>query len=462
LAHTAVARLLEKQDRLVEALAAYVRFASSCPRSDAGTMGLVRVLRKLAHIEEARAVAESLDSSSDLFSEFRVEMGAIELELGNYQEAIRWFGQAAAAHGDKKQELLRNAATAFALEEEAEVANRLFERADAEEAAELRISELLTQLAVVPGRQEAADELQRLSAAAAEAAPQPAGIEQERSRVGGRENNKLAAAELFALHCAACHGADGSGDGRAARHQFPRPRDLRTEDFRLVSTDNGNPTVEDLKKVIKHGMPGTSMRAFDHLSEQQLQLLAEEVVRIRREGVRDWYVALLQADDEQIDEEDVQEVVDLRSLPGGVVRVPAIGPADPAAVARGKDVYIRSGCRPCHGDDGAGAGEVVVFDQQGLPEWPRDLVSGPFKGGHEPESIYLRILAGMPGSAHPATKTLTDQQYIDLVHYCRSLSRQPKQALTNHQRFLEATQRPLPSMVPETTADTGATTGGPP
>jgi mono/diheme cytochrome c family protein len=278
-----------------------------------------------------------------------------------------------------------------------------------------------------------------LSDAAAVAATQPTHIERDRLTVARRENAGLTAADLYALYCTACHGANGDGNGRAARHQFPRPRDLRAEGFRLVSTRNGNPTREDLEKTIKRGMPGTAMRAFDHLSENQRQLLAAEVLRIHREGVRDGYVALLRAEEEQIDEQHVQAVVNLRSLPGDSVRVPAIGPADPPAVTRGREVYFQSGCRSCHGDHGTGASDVALFDQQGLPVLPRDLVSGPFKGGREPESVFLRILAGMPGSPHPATG-LTDERAVDLVHYCGALARQPQRTLTNHQRFLDATR----------------------
>ena len=451
LAHTAVARLLEKQDRLAEALTAYVRFASACPHSETAVMEMAGVLRELGWIEEARDVAESFDSSADPSLEFRVEMGSIELELGKYPKALRWFGQASAAQGKKKRDLQRDAATAFALAEEPAIADRLFQQADAAEDAETRASELLAQLAVAPDRSDAADELERLSAAATEAAAQSPSIQAEHSRLAMRDNTKLTAADLYALHCAACHGNDGGGDGRAARHQFPAPRNLRSDDFRLVSTDNANPTMEDLKQVTRRGMPGTSMGAFDQLSENQVQLLAEEVRRLRREGLRDWYLALLRAEEEEIDEEDVREVVDLRSLPGNVLQVPAIGPGDLAAVAGGKTLYLQNGCRPCHGEDGAGGSDVALFDEQGLPDWPRDLVSDPFKGGHEPESIYLRILAGMPGSAHPATKALTEEQYVDLVHYCGSLSRQPKRTRTNHQRFLEATQRALTSAIAEAT-----------
>lgn len=449
LAHVAVARLLEKQDRLAEALPAYVRFASDCPHSDNAVAGLARVLRKLTRIDDARAVAGSLSSSSDPFSEFRAEMGAIELELGNSQASLRSLAQAPAADERKKRELQGDAAMAFALQEESAAANRLFEQADAEIATESRVSELLTQLAVAPGRKAVADELERLSDAAAGAAVQSTNIELERSSVARREIANLTGADLYALYCDTCHGANGDGDGRAARHQFPRPRNLRTEGFRLVSTDNGNPTIEDLEKVIKRGMPGTSMRAYDHLSENQLRLVAEEVLRLRRHGVRDRYVALLRAEEEEIDEQDVQQVVDLHSLPGEIMQVPAIGPADPSAVASGRDVYFDSGCRSCHGEDGTGASDVALFDPQGLPVLPRDLANDPFKGGHEPESIYLRILVGMPGSLHPATKVLTDRQCVDLVHYCGAFSRQPRRTLTNRQRYLEATQRPLPSVIPQ-------------
>ncbi len=460
LAHTAVARLLEKQDRLAEALAAYQRFASACARSEIAVVGLAGVLRKMSHVEEARAVADLLGFSSDPGLEFCGEMGSIELDSGNYPQALRWFGQARAVYGLKKREFQQDAAMAFALQEETAVAHRLFEQAGAEESNELRGVDLLIQLAVDPGNAEAADELKRLSAVAAEFAAQSTGIQREVSRVARREEADLTAAELYDLYCTACHGANGDGKGRAARHQFPLPRDFRTESFRLVSTDNTNPTVEDLKRVIKDGMPGTSMREFDHLSEKQLEMLAEEVLRLRREGVREWYIALLEAEDEEIDEEDVQEVVELRSLPGDAVPVPAIGPADPAAVARGREVYLQKGCRPCHGDDGTGPPEVALFDEQGLPNPPRDLVSGPFKGGHEPESIFLRIVTGMPGSAHPATKALTGEEYVDVVHYCGSLSRQPKRTLSNYQRLLEATQRSLSSVIPVAATDvSGPSTG---
>lgn len=443
LAHTAMARLLEKQDRLTEALTAYIRFASDCPRSSTAILGMAGVLRELGYLEKARHLAERVNSTSDQL-EFSIEMGSNSLESGNYREALRWFGQAPTAIGEKKWQIQRDAGIAFALLDEPTAADRLFEQASAEEDAKFLVSELLTHLAVDPDEGATAAESQRLAAAAAEAGIQTNRINEQRTYVARRDDSRLTAADLFTLHCAACHGANGNGKGRAARHQFPLPRDFRTENFRIVSTDNGNPCMDDLKKVIKDGMPGTSMRAFDHLAEAQLQLLAEEVMRMRREGVRERYIALLEAEEEEIDEEDVQEVVELHCLPGDVIPVPTIGHSTPARIARGREVYLDTGCRPCHGDDGTGESEIALFDEQGLPSWSRDLVNDPFKGGHDPESICLRILAGMPGSPHPATKDLADEQYIDLVQYCSSLSHEPKRTLTSHERFLEATTQTQP------------------
>jgi hypothetical protein len=87
---------------------------------------------------------------------------------------------------------------------------------------------------------------------------------------------------------------------------------------------------------------------------------------------------------------------------------------------------------------------MSLFDDTRLPTRPRDLVHEPFKGGHKPESIYLRISVGMPGTPHPACWNVPDEKLIDLVHYCGSLSQEPKLVLTNHQRAILATSLAYP------------------
>ena len=72
--------------------------------------------------------------------------------------------------------------------------------------------------------------------------------------------------KLYAQHCAACHGQNGDGQGVAAAYLFPKPRDFRAGRFRLVSTTNGIPTLEDIEAVLQRGMPGSSMPPWAHLS----------------------------------------------------------------------------------------------------------------------------------------------------------------------------------------------------
>ena len=55
------------------------------------------------------------------------------------------------------------------------------------------------------------------------------------------------------------------------------------------------------------------------------------------------------------------------------------------------------------------------------------------------EAIYRRIVAGMPGTPHPAVSNLPQEQVIELVDYVLSLAREPPVMLTNHERRILAT-----------------------
>ncbi len=440
MARTALANLLEEENRPDLALQHYAELATRCPASETAKVGLARVLRKLGRLDEARAVLESLASEPEASSGVPVEVGQIEFESGNYEEAQRWFEQADLDQAHYSETLL-DAATTFALAGNTIRAERLFARVDGASDRSLRLDELRVRLAMDANDRKAAGELQRLSAPSATPSPYAGVSGTEQAGEDRRESPATSAPGLYALYCGACHGASGDGNGRAARHLFPRPRDLRAGRFRLVSTLNGVPTLQDLDVVINQGMPGTSMRSFENLSEDERKLLAEEVLRLYREGFRDEFINALKNEGEQIDEGEVGQVVEECTTPGEAVRAPPIGPADSQAIARGKQMYLVLGCHKCHGEEGVGCPDVALFDDKGRPTQPRDLVHEPFKGDQEPESIYLRIFVGMPGTPHPGCWTLSEGQIIDLVHHCRSLSREPKRVLSNHERALQATRR---------------------
>ena len=438
LARRALADLLEREDRLDEALRQYAELATRAPRNETAKVGLARMLRKLGRGAEARALLEPIISQPEPSADALAEMGQIEEAAGNHDQAEQWFERIDLERSED-YEALSAAATVFALRGSITRAERLFARARGTGDRLFRIHDLRARLAVDPTDIEASRELERLQRSSptpdVEAFPnagQPSGD-------GQPPDPAARAQQLYAQHCSACHGPRGDGEGRAARHLFPRPRDLRAGKHRLVSTRNLVPTTVDVEAGIRRGMPGTAMRPFDDLSADQRRLLTEEVVRMQREGMREHLADALREQGEEIDEEELREIVEDCTTPGEVVRVPTIGPPDPPAVARGRETYLKAGCDKCHGEDGTGVWDTELFDEDGLPFVPRDLVHEPFKGGQEPESIYLRVFLGMPGTPHPGSFALPEDELIDLVQYCRSLAREPKRELTNYQRGLQAT-----------------------
>jgi len=440
LARMALAELLEQQDRFAEALEQYTQWAAEFPRSELARAGLARLLRSAGRLDEARQVAAGI-SATRVPAALALEIAQIELESGNVAEARQRLDEVDLADIEDR-EVLRSAATAFGLTDQHDRAEMLFAQADAAYGRVRRMGDLRARLAVDPADRAKREELARLVAqsqagVSAAGAPPPSSGPLEVPR----RPSANAPSQPYRRWCAACHGADGRGDGPAARHLFPRPRDFHSESFRLVSTANAVPTREDIQAAIRRGMPGTSMRAFDNLSDDQQKQLADEVLDWYRQGIREQLVAAVAAQHDEIGPDELEETLSLRTTPGQSIEVPSMGPADPAAVARGKKAYLALGCAKCHGEDGRGTGDVPLLDEKGNPCLPRDLVSDPFKGGGEPAAIFLRIRAGMPGTPHPGCLQVPPRQIVEVVQYCRAIAQEPKRALTNYQRMIEAAAR---------------------
>jgi mono/diheme cytochrome c family protein len=433
LARAALAALCERQKRLDLAVAVYTEWITALPRSELPRLGMARMLRESLHVDEARRVMEPVAGRPDAPPEVALEMGRIELETGDYPAACRWFERAQLRPASDTRAVTQ-AGIAFALAGRNGAAERLYAESTAAGNRISRSYNLEVQLLLDPSNRAVAAELRELNMPAARAGSTtepngviPLGKEAEPS-AGSRGER------LYARHCSACHGNAGDGQGRAARHLFPRPRDLRRAPNRLVSTLNGIPTLDDLVSMLRRGMPGTSMANFQQLSADELELLAREVVRFRRQGLREQLVQAHADDGAAIDDGEISQLVDSLSAPGHVVVPPDISAGDAPSLARGQELYERLGCVTCHGADGAGTWDQTWYDERGLPVRSRDLAQEPFKGGMEPDSVYLRIVAGMPGSPHPATSGLNADQSVDLVRYCSSLRRPTATTLTNADR----------------------------
>jgi tetratricopeptide (TPR) repeat protein len=403
LARSALGRSLEEQYRLAEALPHAGEVFAAAPDRLAARLDLARLLRKLNRLADARRILQPLTTGAEVSPVVALEAGEIDYESGDYAAAAKWFEQAD-LEGSHVAESLRSAASNFAYQNDFGRSAQLFARIDDAQALVRQTSELKRRLQIDPNDASAAQELKRMSEspAASSIGPDP----------------QSSASPLFVRHCGACHGADGGGTGTAARFLSPRPRNLRADKYRLVSSQNLVPSLADIELVIRQGIPGTSMPAFDKLPDADREQLAKETLQLYRTRFGN----------------------DEAPQPAEPIDVPAVGEASAESIARGQAIYGRAGCVQCHGADGLGAGAPPMFNDEGRQTAPRDLVHEPMKGGPSLESLHRRIRLGMPGTPHPAAASLPEPELIDLVQFCRFLAKEPSEVRTNYERSLRAAQ----------------------
>lgn len=236
---------------------------------------------------------------------------------------------------------------------------------------------------------------------------------------------------LYDNYCLSCHGEKGTGDGPAAVFLDPKPRDFGEAKFRLVSTTNWMPSDQDFLWVLDHGMPGSAMFPFAHLDAADRHALVEHVRRLTKAFLVDKQRA---AAGEGADLEEITAEVERYLRPGPAVASTTFPPRSDESIARGKALFVSSGCHSCHGESGKGDGVQEQRDDRGMLTRPRDFTLGIFKGGRSPEQLYARIVLGMPGTPMPNSAQLKPDVVGDIINYILSLSAPSAYAKVEHQR----------------------------
>ncbi len=229
---------------------------------------------------------------------------------------------------------------------------------------------------------------------AARAAASPPDLGSDAQREAGRA--------LYALHCVQCHGEQGDGNGDATPLLLPRPRDFTAGKFKIRSTPSGAlPTTDDLRHIIRVGMPYTGMPAWPQFSDAQLTELA-------------YYVKTFAPD--FANPERQPESIDI--------------PAPPAlsdeSIERGRALYAELGCAGCHGELGRGDGSsaATLKDDWGHHIRSADLTQRwTFRGGPTRQDIFRAFSTGINGTPMPSFgDALSAEQRWDLSNYVHSLS----------------------------------------
>lgn len=213
-------------------------------------------------------------------------------------------------------------------------------------------------------------------------------------------------AEVYARECVACHGLEGRGDGPAAYLLYPKPRNLITGEYRIVSTWERIPTDQDIFTTLTRGMPGSAMPPFAHLSESDRWAA---VYHVKSLSPREW-------------------PGDVRALTGqpqegaqGIVQAPPLIPLTSETRIKAAALFAE-GCASCHGPTGRSDGPQQQFDSDGIPIRPRDLTKGIYKGPANYESVYRRIVAGIPGTPMPMSDWAVGETAALLAQYVLEMS----------------------------------------
>ena len=219
----------------------------------------------------------------------------------------------------------------------------------------------------------------------------------------GTEAQRESGKKLYLKYCAQCHNENGDGEGHAAPHLRPRPRNFTTGKFKVRTTPNGAlPTHQDLVNIIRRGMPYTSMPAWPDLPDQEVSELA-------------YFVTTFSPDFSN--PENVPQPVPLAGAPN----------VTKESVELGKKLYEESGCVKCHGTLGRGDGPSAptLKDDWGYPIRAANLAqSWTFRGGSSREDIFRTMSTGLNGTPMPGflDDALKPEQRWAIADFIVSLS----------------------------------------
>jgi mono/diheme cytochrome c family protein len=269
---------------------------------------------------------------------------------------------------------------------------------------------------------------------------------------------------LYRQHCATCHGISGDGAGPTASIQDPYPRDLRHGVLKYTSTAGGaKPVAADLDRLLRRGIPGTAMPAFNKLADEEIEALIEYVKYLGIRGETELLVVaqVVQLDDYPVHRDELIDdyllpTADLWKLAGSfVVGQEEVEPLRPAlatheeraaSIHRGYALYSSKNaqCTQCHGPEGRGDGPQAgeLYDDRNKrklnepPERftlpiqklrPRNFTEGIIHGGSRPIDLYWRIHVGIKGTPMPAGGpgpssggVLSPEEIWDVVEYVRA------------------------------------------
>ena len=264
--------------------------------------------------------------------------------------------------------------------------------------------------------------------------------------------------EAYTLYCYACHGIEGDGNGPAAYALRPPPRNFKQATFKFTGVSEGLPHDDDLKRVIKYGLDGTAMLAWD-IPDGTI----DDIVQ---------YIKTFSPEDEGFRDPDAE--IGTRVVPG---EDPWKG-REEEAVARGNKVYHGQAtcwsCHPAYAPRHEIASAIYAFsknktrvfrdnlyrpelkksqytvftaegDEYPVRLLPPDFTLHDMRSARTVGDLFRTLGSGIGGTAMPAwSGALPDEDIWAMAHYVNHLSGwKGTSKVTELKKQLEADKTPI-------------------
>jgi mono/diheme cytochrome c family protein len=254
-----------------------------------------------------------------------------------------------------------------------------------------------------------------------------------------------AGSRSYRSHCLHCHGLEGNGRGPTGPWLNPSPRDYRQGIFKYTSStqeqNSRKPRRDDLLHILNFGIEGTSMPAFNILSDEEREQLASYVIHLSMRGEVEYRTMFdqlrLMAENKGAEgggqprfgmnvRSDFKNPTIKDSMQDNLALISGwwVGAQKPDAVitptpfpdvasddnflksaGRGGKIFLGvGGCISCHQNFGRESN--LTYDAWGTIVRGRNLYDGIYRGGRRPVDLYNRVHGGIEGAGMTAYKDL--------------------------------------------------------
>ena len=237
-----------------------------------------------------------------------------------------------------------------------------------------------------------------------------------------------AGSQVYRRLCSQCHGLTGNGQGNAGDWIQPFPRDYRLGKFKIASKGS-RPSPDELRRVLREGVPGTRMQAYDLISEADLNAVVAYVIHLSQRGESELKTLVTLANEDGTEPSEIPTLVTAAAKKSAAdwqaagltpKLTPVTLPTGDDALRRGHVLFTQN-CLGCHA--GYGHAESFRYDAWGVAAKLPDLTRGEWKWGRTPADAVARIRNGIPAANMPANPSLTDAEVLDLAAFTTALSR---------------------------------------